>query len=241
MPLSIAGKIEGRSSFGRLGLGVQIGCDFINPGWIGHMPLQIVNFSKTAIKIYPFIPICQLILIQLSGVPNRLYGDKVLQSKYMDDDGGPSYWWRDERISKLQDMFNKRHIDLYIQEEIFRKLGVDNPDIIDRFEKFAENLNKEDLSDTTSVLEKFMKKEKCKQKLEMAFLYGPKVIFSILVAVSISYYFSIKKIIPTTFDISLSISDIAFFCLSIYSFFCYDKKEFLTPEIYNTKSKIEEA
>jgi deoxycytidine triphosphate deaminase len=228
MPENIAGKIEGRSSFGRLGLGVNINCDFINPGWKGHMPLQLVNYSKTTLKIYPYIPICQLILISLAEVPERIYGHQELQSKYMDDDGGPSYWWRDDRIKKLQKMFMEKDITLEIQEDILKKIGVTDIDIIYRFEKFADKLKKDEISNTIWILEKFKKSEKKKQRLEKFYIYGLPFIAGIFVSISIASY----KLFITTliFTILAFILNIIFICLVIYFLIFYDKKQFLTPE-----------
>jgi len=119
IPSDCAGKIEGRSSFSRMGLGVHIGSDFINPSWRGHMPLQLVNYNKNSLRVFPFIHICQLILIKLTSVPDRQYGVTELQSKYMEDDGGPSYWWRDKRIKNLQEEFIKKSVSIEIQERVF--------------------------------------------------------------------------------------------------------------------------
>ncbi len=75
IPNDCAGKLEGRSSMARLGLSSQIGADFINPGWRGRMPIQLVNYSRSSIKVFPYIPICQLMLIRLTGLPSRIYGE----------------------------------------------------------------------------------------------------------------------------------------------------------------------
>ena len=227
MPNDCAGKIEGRSSIARLGLGVNINCDFINPGWKGHMPLQLVNYSKTSIKIYPFVPICQLMLIKLSEVPERLYGEQELQSKYMDDDGGPSYWWRDKRIKNLQETFRAKDIALNIQENILGALGVTDPDIIYRFEQFAAKLNKDDISNTDWVLQKFTKNEKTKQRLEDFFIRGSQVIFILLSGNSLRLIFSAGGITLGTLSFwALNFISLVVF---IYSFF-YDRKQFFTPE-----------
>ena len=103
MPNGCAGKIEGRSSFARLGLSIHCTGDFINPGWDGFMPLQLTNHGTLPIKIAPFFPICQLMVIRLSGTPDRTYGNETPRSKYINDDGGPSLWWRDGRIKELQE------------------------------------------------------------------------------------------------------------------------------------------
>lgn len=54
MPPDCAGKIEGRSSYARLGLAVHLTGDFINPGWEGYMPLQMFNAGPYPILLPPF-------------------------------------------------------------------------------------------------------------------------------------------------------------------------------------------
>ena len=63
MPTNCAGKIEGRSSFARLGLSVHCTGDFINPGWEGYMPLQLSNVGPYPLRLAPYFSICQLMLI----------------------------------------------------------------------------------------------------------------------------------------------------------------------------------
>lgn len=138
IPNDCAGKIVGRSSFARLGLGIHCTGEFINPGYRGHMPLELFNYSPNPIKIFSYIPICQVMLIRLTSTPSRFYGEEELHSMYMDDDGGPSYWWRDKRIRSLQDSFSDKNVELFVQERILRKIGVQEPDIIERFEAFVE-------------------------------------------------------------------------------------------------------
>ena len=102
------------------------------------MPIQLYNISPYPIKLFPGIPICQLKLIVLTSTPSRLYGEKELQSKYMDDDGGPSYWWRDKRIKELQKAFTRHNVCLKAQEELLERIGIQEPEIIERFEKFVQ-------------------------------------------------------------------------------------------------------
>lgn len=225
IPDDCAGKLEGKSSLARLGLGISISSDFINPGWRGHMPLELINHSKTTIKIYPFIPICQLMLIKLSGVPERLYGKQELQSKYMEDDGGPSYWWRDVRIKKLQEEFSKKNISINVQENIFTSIGVTDVDTIFRFEKFANKLKPNQHSNSDSMLEEFAKKEKQKQRLEDFFIRGAQVFFILWSGNSIRLLFSKEDITSGTI-IFWSINFLLLI-LFIYSFW-YDKKSFFT-------------
>jgi deoxycytidine triphosphate deaminase len=85
MPTNCAGKIEGRSSFARLGLSVHCTGDFINPGWEGYMPLQLSNVGPYPLRLAPYFSICQLMLIPIASEPARSYGDADLRSKYVND------------------------------------------------------------------------------------------------------------------------------------------------------------
>src|SRR4051794_14711299 len=98
LPAGGAGRIQGRSSYARLGLMVHCAADFINPGWRGRFPLQLINLGKAPIKLYPGLPICQLLLVKVHGTVARPYGHAELGSLYVEDDGGPSFWWRDRLL-----------------------------------------------------------------------------------------------------------------------------------------------
>ena len=186
IPNDCAGKIVGRSSFARLGLTIHCTGNFINPGYRGHMPLQLYNHSPNPIKIFPYIPICQVIFIKLSSTPQKLYGVDELYSKYMDDDGGPSYWWRDKRIQSLQKAFSERSIELYVQEEILNKIGVNEPEIIERFEHLIRK--KPDIANENAdfLIDEFTKTENKLKKKDMIFDGLSKVLFPIFCATSLS-------------------------------------------------------
>jgi deoxycytidine triphosphate deaminase len=227
IPNDCAGKLEGRSSTSRLGLGIHISGDFINPAWSGHMPLQLVNYSRVTIKIFPFIPICQLMLIKLAKTPERLYGVTELQSKYMQDDGGPSYWWRDKRIRSLQTTFHQKDIALDIQENILTAIGVSDPDIIQRFETFATGLNRDDISNSTALLRKFAERELWKKRIEEFFIRGSQVIFILITGNSLRLIFWEGAI--TTPAIIFYVLNFLIFAVFLYSFI-YERKQFFTAD-----------
>ncbi len=70
----MAGRIEGRSRVARLGITVHCTGSYINPGYHGVMPLQIINHNNFKVQIYPYIGICQLILFHLKESPIIKYG-----------------------------------------------------------------------------------------------------------------------------------------------------------------------
>jgi len=224
IPPDYAGKIEGRSSFARIGLGVHISGDFINPGYRGHMPLQLVNYSPNSIRLYPYIPICQLMLIKLSSKPDRLYGEKELQSKYMDDDGGPSYWWRDKRIKRLQDRLKEYDVSLKIQDEILEKIGGQDPEVIERFETFIVELQIDDFQNSEVVFNKFLKYEKKLERREKLLKILPSVLLGIFGSGTVGSFF-IKPygvLHVTVWVITILIA--GFF---VYSIFIHEPQEYL--------------
>lgn len=137
IPPDYAGKIEGRSSYARIGLAVHCTGDFINPGWHGFMPLQLFNASPFPIKILPYLPICQLMLVSLSSTPDRSYGDDELASKYVNDDGGPSYWWRDRSVERLHSKLGNANAPIAIQNEIVDLVRFEDVEMLARFERFV--------------------------------------------------------------------------------------------------------
>lgn len=69
IPDYLSARVEGRSRVARLGISVHCTGDYINPGFAGAMPLQIVNHNSFPIVLYPYISICQLILYKLTDDP----------------------------------------------------------------------------------------------------------------------------------------------------------------------------
>ena len=79
-------RVEGRSRVARLGLAVHCTGSFINPGFCGAMPLQLINYNKFAITIYPYIGICQLVLFEISDEPLVKYSDRSrIYNPYFDE------------------------------------------------------------------------------------------------------------------------------------------------------------
>jgi dCTP deaminase len=92
IPASYVGRVEGKSSWGRLFLAVHITAGYIDPGFCGEITLEFVNFSKEEIYIPRTTLICQLCIEQLDDTPERLYGDESLGSHYQGQTGvTPSY------------------------------------------------------------------------------------------------------------------------------------------------------
>ena len=168
IPDGYAGKVEGRSSYARIGLAVHCTGDFINPGWSGFMPLQLYNASPFPIKILPYLPICQLMIIRLSSKPERTYGDEELASKYVNDDGGPSYWWRDRSVKELHSRLGNANVPVGIQNEIVDLVRFEDAELLERFERFVGRKRTGEVENADSVLDEFARKEGRRRWLDRA-------------------------------------------------------------------------
>ena len=74
LPEDIAGRLEGKSSLGRLGLLTHSTAGFIDPGFSGHITLELSNVANLPVKLYPGMKIGQLCLIKLSSPAEHPYG-----------------------------------------------------------------------------------------------------------------------------------------------------------------------
>jgi hypothetical protein len=154
------------------------------------MPLELVNFSKSTLKIFPFLPICQVMFVRLSSLAEAPYGTRELSSKYMDDDGGPSYWWRDKRIKELQTALGERDVSELMQNELLRLFSPRDPDLVERFENFVRRLRNEEMTNARDLLERFARSEDWKRtlaRLKRGAMIG---IFPILLSASLGSLFS---------------------------------------------------
>jgi dCTP deaminase len=95
LPDDIVARIEGKSSLGRLGLLIHSTAGFIDPGWDGHVTLELSNVANLPITIYAGMKIGQLSFVQLSEAAERPYGSEGIGSKYQGQRGPtPSRYWQ---------------------------------------------------------------------------------------------------------------------------------------------------
>ena len=94
LPDDIAGRLEGKSSLGRLGLLTHSTAGFIDPGFSGHITLELSNVANLPVKLYPGMKIGQLCLIKLSSSAEHPYGSALYGSRYQGQRGPtPSKSW----------------------------------------------------------------------------------------------------------------------------------------------------
>src|SRR3981081_3085910 len=94
LPDDLVARLEGKSSLGRLGLLIHSTAGFIDPGWDGHVTLELSNVANLPITIYYEMKIGQISFMQLSEPTSTPYGTGTLGSKYQGQRGAtPSRYW----------------------------------------------------------------------------------------------------------------------------------------------------
>ncbi|MGW4380559.1 dCTP deaminase [Kitasatospora sp. NPDC004531] len=87
LPNDVASRLEGKSSLGRLGLLTHSTAGFIDPGFSGHVTLELSNVATLPIKLYPGMKIGQLCLFRLSSPAEHPYGSERYGSRYQGQRG----------------------------------------------------------------------------------------------------------------------------------------------------------
>ena len=87
LPDDIAARLEGKSSLGRLGLLTHSTAGFVDPGFNGHVTLELSNTATLPIKLWPGMKIGQLCFFQLSSASENPYGSAKYGSRYQGQRG----------------------------------------------------------------------------------------------------------------------------------------------------------
>lgn len=87
LPDDVAARLEGKSSLGRLGLLTHSTAGFIDPGFSGHVTLELSNVASLPIKLWPGMKIGQLCFFQLSSPAQNPYGSAKYGSRYQGQRG----------------------------------------------------------------------------------------------------------------------------------------------------------
>lgn len=83
----VAARLEGKSSLGRLGLLTHSTAGFIDPGFSGHVTLELSNTATLPIALYPGMKVGQLCFFQLSSAAEKPYGSGASGSRYQGQRG----------------------------------------------------------------------------------------------------------------------------------------------------------
>ncbi len=95
LPDDLVGRIEGKSSLGRLGLLIHTTAGFVDAGFHGYLTLELSNVATLPITLYPGMKIGQISLFQMTTPADVPYGASSLGSKYSGQVGPTaSQYWR---------------------------------------------------------------------------------------------------------------------------------------------------
>jgi dCTP deaminase len=87
LPDDVAARLEGKSSLGRLGLLTHSTAGFVDPGFRGHVTLELANVSNLPIKLWPGMKVGQLCFFQLSSPAETPYGSDKYLNRYQGQRG----------------------------------------------------------------------------------------------------------------------------------------------------------
>lgn len=82
LPDTIVGRLEGKSSLGRLGLLIHSTAGYVDPGWDGALTLELSNVANLPIMLYHGMKVSQISFLELSEPAEHPYGSKAAGSKY---------------------------------------------------------------------------------------------------------------------------------------------------------------
>jgi dCTP deaminase len=87
IPDHLVGRLDGKSSLGRLGLIVHSTAGFVDPGFKGRLTLELTNVANLPITLYYAMPVSQISFSQLSTPADKPYGGGATGSKYQGQTG----------------------------------------------------------------------------------------------------------------------------------------------------------
>jgi dCTP deaminase len=87
LPHDLVARLEGKSSLGRLGLLIHSTAGYVDPGFEGHLTLELSNVANLPITIYPGMKIGQISFFRLTSEAENPYGSGPVGSKYQGQRG----------------------------------------------------------------------------------------------------------------------------------------------------------
>lgn len=87
LPNDLVARLEGKSSLGRLGLLIHSTAGYVDPGFEGHLTLELSNVANLPITLYPNMKIGQISFFRLTSDADNPYGSSAVNSKYQGQRG----------------------------------------------------------------------------------------------------------------------------------------------------------
>jgi dCTP deaminase len=82
VPDDLVARLEGKSSLGRIGLLIHSTAGYVDPGWKGHLTLELSNVARLPVTLYYRMAIGQISFLRLTEPAENVYGSAKLKSKY---------------------------------------------------------------------------------------------------------------------------------------------------------------
>jgi dCTP deaminase len=86
IPNDLVGRLDGKSSLGRLGLIVHSTAGFVDPGFRGRLTLELTNVANLPVTLYYAMPVSQISFTRLTTPADKPYGSGA-GSKYQEQSG----------------------------------------------------------------------------------------------------------------------------------------------------------
>nr|MDO8099950.1 dCTP deaminase [Candidatus Njordarchaeota archaeon] len=103
LPDNLVGRLEGRSSLGRIAVVIHATAGFVDSCFDGHLTLEMSNVGKLPVALYPGQRVCQIVFEKLSSPSEKPYGHPGTDSKYQHQEGPEA-----SRIYKDKEFQQKR-------------------------------------------------------------------------------------------------------------------------------------
>lgn len=101
LPTDIVARLEGKSSLGRIGLLIHSTAGYVDPGWCGHLTLELSNVAKLPVTLYHGMRIGQISFSRLTSPVDRPYGCEGLGSRYQgQNQPTPSRYYQEFQAEK---------------------------------------------------------------------------------------------------------------------------------------------
>lgn len=107
VPLDLAARLEGRSTWGRLGLQIHATAGFVDPGFRGALTFELSNVSNIPLPLYPGVRISQICFF-LSSTTHLPYGKKRFTKYSGKTSTASSAFFKDPEYSRIREA-QKQH------------------------------------------------------------------------------------------------------------------------------------
>lgn len=174
------------------------------------MPLQLSNVGPYPLRLAPYFSVCQLMLIPLASEPERSYGDAELRSKYVNDDGGPSLWWRDARVEQLQQRLGQSNAHEAIRQEVVNRVRFQSTEVLMRFQRDIDRRRVGAIENADQVLDEFARRENRRRLIDRVILASPLLLGGGVVASVFSAFGTWTVVLVVLLVVSLVAAFIAY-------------------------------